>query len=62
MKQLIRDLPLYANGFVLGRLAFSDPTWEKLFLFAVAGVTFFWYAQNVRKETIEQLSQKTPQQ
>jgi len=46
-EKLLKDLPIYLNGFAVGMLFFSIPNIQVIdvCMFILAGVTFFWYGK-----------------
>lgn len=50
MKEFIKDLPLYINGFAVGSLLFSNPEIGpyEISMFILAGVTLVWHGRNER--------------
>ena len=52
MKQFIKDLPIYLNGFVVSWLFFEIPSrgafhWT---MFGLACISFLWYGSNMKEE------------
>lgn len=52
MKQFIKDLPIYLNGFVVSWLFFEIPYrgafhWT---MFGLACISFLWYGSNMKEE------------
>jgi hypothetical protein len=46
-EKLLKDLPIYLNGFAVGMLFFSISNIQVIdvCMFILAGVTFFWYGK-----------------
>lgn len=46
-EKLLRDLPVYLNGFAVGMLFFSISNIQVIdvCMFILSGVTFFWYGK-----------------
>jgi hypothetical protein len=46
-EKLLKYLPIYLNGFSVTMLLFAIPNIQiiDIVMFALAGVTFFWYGQ-----------------
>jgi hypothetical protein len=46
-EKLLKDLPIYLNGFAVGMLFFAIPDIQviDIVMFALAGVTFFLYGK-----------------
>ena len=48
--QLIKDLPIYINGFVVTNLFMETKcNWFDISMFILAIITFFWYGKTQRK-------------
>jgi hypothetical protein len=45
MKQFIKDLPIYINGFCVGFLFVSNPNIkiQHIIMFMLASISFIWY-------------------
>jgi hypothetical protein len=46
-EKLLKDLPIYLNGFAVGMLFFSIPNIQVIdvCMFILCGVTFLWYGK-----------------
>jgi succinate-acetate transporter protein len=50
-EKLLKDLPIYLNGFAVGMLLFSISNIQLIdvCMFLLADITFFWYGTNAKK-------------
>jgi hypothetical protein len=50
-EKLLKDLPIYINGYAVGMLLFSISNIKVIdvCMFILASVTFFWYGKNTKK-------------
>jgi len=50
-EKLLKDLPIYLNGFAVGMLLFSISNIQLIdvCMFLLADITFFWYGTNTKK-------------
>jgi hypothetical protein len=50
-EKLLKDLPIYLNGYAVGMLLFSISNIKVIdvCMFILASVTFFWYGKNTKK-------------
>ena len=54
-EKLLKDLPIYLNGFAVGMLFFSISNIQvfDVCMFILSGVTFFWYGQTKKQHNIK---------
>lgn len=61
MKQFLKDLPIYLNGFAVGMLFWGIPKISVLdiSMYILAMVTFFWYGKNMKRSSCTSTSIST---